>query len=121
MSTDTVAHRLVELCRAGEFAKALDELYAEDAVSIEMDGMQSGSLGNAKGLDAIRQKGKAFDATLERVHSVTVGEPSVAGRFFSVSMGFDATYKDGSRRDMNEICVYEVRDDKIVREQFFYG
>lgn len=121
MSTDKIARRLVDLCRAGEFTKALDELYGEDAVSIEMEGMQSGAIGNAKGLDAIRRKGAAFDATVEQIHGVTVSEPTVAGRFFSVSMGLDATYKEGGRRDMTEICLYEVRDDKIVREQFFYG
>lgn len=121
MSTKTVAQRLVELCRAGEFGKALDELYADDAVSIEADGMQSGPLGNAQGLAAIRQKGKTFDATVENIHAVTVSDPSVAGRFFTVVMGLDATYKEGGRREMQEICVYEVRDGKIVREQFFYG
>jgi hypothetical protein len=36
-------------------------------------------------------------------------------------MRIDATYKDMGRMDMSEICVYRVRDGKIVHEQFFYN
>jgi ketosteroid isomerase-like protein len=121
MNPQQVADRLVELCRAGKFSQALDELYSRDAVSIEPPGAPSGPLGNAKGLDAIRAKGKAFDETCEKVHSITVSDPLIAGNFFSVTMGIDATYKQRGRYAMDEICVYEVRDGKIVLEQFFYS
>lgn len=121
MSTGTVARRLIELCRAGQFNRALDELYAEDARSIEMDSNSKGPLGNVEGLDAIRRKGKAFQENCIKVHSVLVSDPLVAGPFFTIAMGLDATYKDGERRAMNEVCLYEVRDGKIVREQFFYA
>ena len=40
---------------------------------------------------------------------------------FTIALGFDATYKEGGRRAMKEVCVYEVKNDKIVREQFFYA
>ena len=120
MTTEEIAKRLVELNRRGEFSKAQDELFAENAVSIEADGMQTGPLGNAQGLGAIRRKGKAFEETVEQIHSVTVSDPVVGGDFFSVAMGFDATWKGRGRHNMQEICVFEVRDGKIVREQFFY-
>lgn len=119
MTTDTIARRLIALCRAGEFTRALDELYAKDARSIEMDGATS-DLGNADGLDAIRLKGKKFEESYTEVHSVTVSDPLIAGPFFTIAMGFDATFKEGGRRALKEVCVYEVRDEKIVREQFFY-
>ena len=121
MTTGTVARRLIELCRAGQFDRALEELYANDARSIEMDDMASGPLGNAEGLPAIRAKGKRFEESCTEVHSVLVSDPIIAGQFFTVAMGLDATYKEGGRRAMKEVCVYEVRDDKIVREQFFYS
>ena len=44
----------------------------------------------------------------------------VAGNWFSVAMSIDATYKDMGRVPMQEICVYRVRDGRIVSEQFFY-
>lgn len=32
----------------------------------------------------------------------------------------EATHTDGVRRNFDEVGVYEVRDGRIVREQFFY-
>jgi ketosteroid isomerase-like protein len=121
MNTQQIAARLVQLCREGKFTQAHDELYAQDAVSTEPAGASSGPLGNAHGMDAIRAKTKAFDAAHETVHGLSVSEPLVAGNFFSITMGMDATRKDGVRYSMEEICVYEVRDGKIVLEQFFYS
>ena len=120
MNTQQVANRLVELCRRGEFTKAQDELYAQDAVSIEPEGAPGGALGNARGMDAIREKGKAFDQTYEQIHGITVSDPLVAGEYCSIVMGLDATWKQGGRFAMEEICVYRVRNGKIVLEQFFY-
>jgi ketosteroid isomerase-like protein len=50
-----------------------------------------------------------------------VSEAVVAGQFFSLVMVLDITPKAGGPSfTMEEICLYEVRDGKIVREQFFY-
>jgi hypothetical protein len=121
MNTQQVADRLVELCRLGRFSQAHDELYAHNAVSLEPPGAPAGALGNVQGLDAIRAKGKAFDETYEQIHSVSVSDPLVAGNFFSITMELDTTWKQGGRSSIKEICVYEVRDGKIVLEQFFYS
>ena len=120
MNTEQVARRLVELCREGKGSQAQDELYSKDAVSIEMEGLPPGAPGNAKGIEAIREKGRQFNAGIEEVHGGTVGEPIVSGNWFSVVMTMDATFKGRGRVNMEEICVYQVRDGKIVREQFFY-
>ena len=119
MSTETVARRLVQLCREKKFDVAQNELFAPNARSIEMEGV-SGALGTVQGIEAIREKGRQFDASLTAVHAVTCSDPMIAGPFFCVTMGLDATYKQGGRREMTELCVYEVVNDKIVREQFFY-
>ena len=115
-----VAQRLVELCREGKYEQAQEELYAADAVSIEGDG-QPGTPGYVSGLDAIRAKGKQWADNLVEIHGGSVSEPVIADGWFSVAMGLDATYKDMGRVAMKEICVYQVRDGKIVREQFFYN
>ena len=120
MNTQQVADRLVELCRKGEYDKAQQELYANDAVSIEPDGLPPGALGNARGMDEIRRKGAQFQEMIEAVHDNRVGDPVVAGNWFSVPMGMDVTMKGRGRMDMNEIAVYQVRDGKVVHEQFFY-
>jgi len=114
-----VAHRLVELCRTGQYDQAHQELYAQDAVSIEGDGQNGESI--ARGMDAIREKGKQWADNLVEVHGGSVSEPVIADGWFSVAMGLDATYKDMGRVAMKEIAVYQVRDGKITHEQFFYN
>ena len=118
MDTKQIAQRLVELCREGKYDQAQQELYGKDAVSIEGDGQKAE--GVTRGFDAIRIKSKQWADNLVEVHGGSVGEPIVAGNWFSVVMGLDATYKDMGRVAMNEVCVYQVRDGKIVHEQFFY-
>jgi ketosteroid isomerase-like protein len=120
MNTEQVARRLVELCRQGKYTQAHEELFAPDAVNIEMEGMSEGPMGGAKGLEAIKQKGRAFGEMLEAVHDNRVSDPVIAGGWFSVSAMMDATMKGRGRVTMREICVYHVRDGKIDREQFFY-
>ena len=119
MSTGNVARRLIELCRAGRFDQAVQELYDKRARSIEMEG-QGPELISVEGLDAIKLKGKRFEDSVKEMHAITVSDPLIAGPFFTIALGLDATYTDGDRRAMKEVCVYEVRNDKIVREQFFY-
>jgi len=120
MNTEAVAKRLVELCRKGEYEQAQRELFAQDAVSIEMPGLPAGALGDAKGLEAIYEKGRQFAAMVEAVHANTVSDPVVAGNWFSVAMAMDVTFKGRGRTQMAEIAVYHVRDGKVTSEQFFY-
>ena len=120
MDTQQIANRLVELCRAGEFSKVYDELFAADAQNIEMPEMAEGPLGNASGLDAMRRKSAAWEQGVEQMHGFSVSEPLVAGNWFALTMSMDVTFKGRGRMAMDEICIYQVRNGRIVREQFFY-
>ncbi len=119
MNTQQVANRLVELCRDGKGQQAQEELYSKDAVSIEMEGMEASGMPTvAKGMAAIAEKGRTFNEGIEAVHGGTVGEPIVMGNWFAITMTMDATFKGRGRMNMEEICVYQVKDGRIVREQF---
>jgi hypothetical protein len=120
MTTQEVAQRFNELAQAGEWGKVQEELYAENAESIEPAHAAAMGMGNAKGLDAIRKKGEAFNQMVEEMHGGYSTEPVVAGNFFTVAMGMDMTMKGMGRSKMDEIAVYEVKDGKIVKEQFFF-
>jgi len=120
MNTEQVAKRLMELCRKGEYEQAQRELYAQDAVSIEMPGLPEGALGNVEGLEAIYEKGRQFSERVEAVHANEVSGPMIAGNWFSVAFSMDITFKGRGRVQMQDIGVYHVRDGKVVSEQFFY-
>lgn len=118
MSTQEIANRLVELCRTGDYATCYQELYSNDAVSIEPDHAPAPQ--RAEGMDAIRKKGEAWQEMIEEVHGGSVGDPIVAGDQFACTMVADWTVKGQGRSQMDEICVYKVKDGKIVSEQFIY-
>jgi hypothetical protein len=118
MTTAEVAGRFNTLAKEGNWDRIQQELFAENAVSIEPP--DSPGLKSVEGLPAIREKGKAFAETVEEIHGGFSSDPLVAGNFFSVAMGMDVTMKGAGRVKMDEIALYEVKDGKIVREQFFY-
>ena len=117
MTTKQVANRLVELCRQGKIQEAQNELYAENIVCIEPE---HAPLKSANGFKAVVEKGKAFASMIEQRHGGSISDPVVLGKFFSIEMTLDATMKGMGRALLEEICVYEVRDGKIVYEQFFF-
>jgi hypothetical protein len=118
MTTQDVASRFNELAQTGQWNKIQEELYAGNAVSIEPPHAQG--LQSAEGLDAIKEKGRQFEAMVEEVHGGYSTPPIIAGNHFSVAMGMDCTMKGMGRMKMDEIAVYEVKDGKIVKEQFFF-
>ena len=118
MTTQEVANRFNELAQTGQWDKIQEELFAENAVSIEPTHSQG--LPSVEGLDAIREKGKRFGEMVEEMHGGYTSAPVVGGNFFSVAMGMDCTMKGMGRQKMDEVAVYEVKDGKIVKEQFFY-
>ena len=117
MTTQEVANQLVDLCRKGEWAQVQQNLYDQDCESIEPAGTP---WGNVKGMDAIAKKGEQWASSIEEFHGNEVSEPLVAGDFFSVRMSTDTTFKGMGRVHFEELCLYEVKDGKIVKEQFFY-
>lgn len=120
MTTQEVADRLVRLCSAGKFDEATDQLYSDDIVSVEA-GAPPGQSPESKGIQAVKAKGEWWTSNHE-VHSATVEGPLVAGSHFAVTFKLDVTFKPENRRfRLEEIGVYQVAGDKIVREQFFYN
>lgn len=118
MTTQQIADRLVELCRTGQFDQAYTELFADDAVSIEPEAM-GGFEKETKGLENMHKKSKQFDDMLEAVHGVDISEPIVAANTFAIKLNLDVTMKGRGRSTMSEICLYKLKDGKIISEEFF--
>lgn len=117
MTTQDVAKKLVELCRNGENLKAINELYADHILSVEPQGTQ---VKEVEGKQAVIEKELQFFGMIEEVHLSEVSDPLVADNFFSVKMKMIMTLKGMGRINMDEICVYQVENGEIVREEFFF-
>ena len=56
------------------------------------------------------------------VHGLEVDGPFVGDSQFAVRFKMDVTAKaSGQRMQMTEVGVYTVKNDKIVREEFYYN
>ena len=117
MTTKAIADRLVALCREAKYEQAQKELYADNCVSKEPYATPAFAQ-ETRGLPAIIEKGRKFVAMIEQVHSTSVSEPIVAGSSFACVMRLDVTMKGQGRMDMSELCVYDVKDGKVVSEEF---
>jgi hypothetical protein len=118
MTTTEIANRLVDLCNKGDFEEAQKQLFAHDAVSIEQRATAEFEK-ETKGLTAIIKKGEIWNSMVEEVHSITTSEPIIASNTFACTMRLNVTMKERGKMDMTELCVYTVKDDKIVSEEFF--
>jgi hypothetical protein len=118
MTTKEVADRLVALCRQGNIMDAQKELYSVEIESIEP---AHAPVKSAKGIDAVTKKGMAFADMIEDRHGGSVSEPIVEGSHFTIGWQMDVTMKGRGRMNLEEICVYQVKDGKIVREDSSFG
>jgi len=121
MTTQEIANRYQELMTERKFLEIQDTFYAEDVVCQEME--KATAMGLAvitHGLEAIKAKGIARRETIETIHSYYCSKPLVAGDFFSVVLRQDITFKGRPRMTIEEIGVFQVKEGKVVKEQFFY-
>jgi len=117
MTTQEVANRLVELMRMGQVGQAQEELFSDDIISIEPE---HAPIKSAKGKKNVMAKGAEFASMIETRHGGSFSDAVVGGRYFSCAMTLDATFKGAGRMNLDEICLFEVKDGKIVTEQFFF-
>jgi hypothetical protein len=108
-----VADRLIELCKKGEFVQAQQDLYGTDIVRIEPDGKRTTGAAN------MLEQEKQFLASIETIHDISYSEALIAGNFFSVVLKMVIEKKNGGSVTLEEVCVYQVVDGKVVFEQFF--
>lgn len=118
MTTQKVADRLIQLCREGKNLQAIDELYADNVISKEPKGHPHEV---TKGKEAVKDHTRQYQASVLETHSVHISDPIVYGNHFVFSLEIDATYKERGRVRGGELCVYEVKDGKVIYDEFFYN
>jgi len=118
MTTKEVADLLVEMCRNGKVEEVKVALFTEETLSIEpSEGLLPKEV---KGLKAIQQKAELFISFVDQFYGSTITDPVVAGDYFTIGWTSDLQMKGHPRETNTEICLYKVKDGKIVMEQFFY-
>ncbi len=117
MTTQQTAQRLTELCRKGDWETAQRELFSDDAVSIEPYETPEFAK-EITGLENIVEKGHKFESMVETMHSLEVSDPLVAGNSIALTLKMDVTMKGQGNMKMTELCVYRLKDGKIISEEF---
>ena len=119
MSVEQVAKEFTTAV-AEENAEAYQAFWSDDIVSLEPT---DDPMSRVEGRDALLQKHQWWFDNAE-VHSTTTEGPFVFGDQFAVRYGMDVTMPNGAgereRAQFEEVGVYTVKDDKIVKEEFFY-
>ena len=118
LTTPEIAARFNELAQQEKWFEIQDELFDENVKSIEPP--NSPYFKNAQGKDAVRKKGEEFVAKIEAGHRTHTTEPVIGGNHFAVGREVDITVRGFGRIQINQVMLYEVKDGKIISEQFFY-
>ena len=98
----------------------VDEIYAQNAESVEAVVPPGRDVRIASGRDAIKAKREDWAATHE-IHRLDADGPYVhPPNRFAVRFEVEVTQKATDQRmTLREIAVYSVQEGKIVREEFF--
>ncbi|WP_214072991.1 nuclear transport factor 2 family protein [Mucilaginibacter sp. dw_454] len=113
---EDIAARLITLCAERQFVQAYQELFAEEAVSIDPNYKNE----PLTGLKNLIEREEKFLASVD-LHEISLSAPILAGTYFSVAFYMGFTPAGQERKSFKEIAVYKVDGGKIVSQQFFVG
>ena len=113
-----IANGLKERLSEQKFVEAYQLLFSEDAESIDPLNTSGQPL---KGLDTLLDREKDFLSRVTTIHKISLSEPVIAGSYFTLSLKMSFEVKDQGHMEVEEICVYKVKDGKIISQQFFIG
>lgn len=119
MTTEEIAKKLIAYCKEGQWEQAYKELYSPNIKSMEPTA--EGGWDTVEGMDGLAKKAEQWHNMVSGFHSSEISEPLVADNYITCVMKTNLTFKGQNEpTQMDEICLYTVKDGKIVVEQFFY-
>lgn len=105
---------LIHLVEHGEFLRAIETFYADNAT------MQENNQPARVGLAALLEGERKALARFKILHSHRAGSYVIDGDRAAINWIFDITDQTGRRYVMDEIAYQEWQHGKIVRERFYY-
>jgi hypothetical protein len=106
---------LNDLILQGRALEAFEKYYHEDVT------MQENENSPTVGKEANRQREKEFFAAITEFRSAKPMKVTIGEDISMVQWHYDYTHKDWGVRNYTQVSVQEWKDNKIIREQFFYG
>ena len=123
MSVQTVAGRFMDLVNQGKHFEVMRTMYAPEMVSVEADGREF------VGRDVVIHKSEVFQGNNDILGQdvrgpFLLGNPNASSGRFAVYTVLDFSPREGPAKDQQrtqeEVGIYFVEGDQIVREEFFY-
>ena len=101
----------------GQMMEAFEDYYAENVQVTEANGEVR------DGKQAQRSAIQQWQGMIKEMHGMGNGSPmsNEASGQTSIESWFEATFQDGNRMKMEEVCVQNWQDGKIVKERFYYN
>ena len=114
-TTHEIANRLTELVSEQKFVEAYEQLYADDAESIDLLDKEQSWL---KGLTNLLEREKNLLSWTD-INTINVSKPLVEGNTFAISRSMNYTIMGQCQTEVEQLCIYQVKDGKISRQQVF--
>lgn len=120
LTTQEIADKVVANCISGDFYANYEALYAEDVVAYEPEDNSFGEERETRGLKRVKERAHQFHEIIEKVISKEVSAPIVAGNYFTFRICQEFELKNIGYFKLDELCMFRVRDGKIIYEEYFY-
>ncbi len=99
----------------GQALEAFDQFYHDDVVMQENDNPQ------VVGKAVNRKREEEFFSAITEFRGAKPLNVAVGENTTMVEWHFDYTHKDWGERNYTQIALQEWKDDKIIKEKFYYG
>jgi hypothetical protein len=113
-----IANGLKEMLSERKFVEAYQLLFSDDAESIDPLNTSGQPL---KGLTTLLDREKDFLSRIAAINKISLSDPIIAGSYFTFSLKMAFEVQNQGHMEVEEICLYKVKDGKIISQQFFIG
>ncbi|MEJ1236513.1 nuclear transport factor 2 family protein [Chryseolinea sp. T2] len=106
---------LNQLVISGKLLDAFEKYYHDDVE------MQENENSPVRGKDANRKREQEFLSNITEFRNASVKGLAVSNNTSFVIWSYDYTHKEWGVKNYTQVSVQTWKDNKIVKEQFFYG
>ncbi len=114
-NTKSLIDELNRMLLEGKTLEAFDKFYADNVV------MQENETSPTIGKHENRKREEKFLNDLIDFRGAKLHEVAYGDNLTMTKWSYDYTHKDWGVRNYTQVSVQHWKDDKIVKEQFFYG